>query len=285
MVVWWIRSAERLWTRAFCTQHHTLEHGHNDTSGGAAAQGHERRRLPAGGARQSEGLVELTSLSASNAARIAARGHHQVARHAACQAARHAAARRTTKRTRARRLVAGGAHGVSSHASIASVTSASRASTKHRARTRAAGALPTGTPPLPTGTSAREARRKRRRSHAPPRAWLPRSPRSNPRTRCLLALRCANSKSDVCTRDRGFVELFGGRARRRGDRKLLRLALRLRIRHARRQECAARERGERERAASTPFAIAPARAQKVGGVGTIVGTDGTPLAQHHGRVS
>lgn len=134
MVVWWIRSAERLWTRAFCTQHHTLEHGHNDTSGGAAAQGHERRRLPAGGARQSEGLVELTSLSASNAARIAARGHHQVARHAACQAARHAAARRTTKRTRARRLVAGGAHGVSSHASIASVTSASRASTKHRAR-------------------------------------------------------------------------------------------------------------------------------------------------------
>ena len=133
MVVWWIRSAERLWTRAFCTQHHTLEHGHNDTSGGAAAQGHERRRLPAGGARQSEGLVELTSLSASNAARIAARGHHQVARHAACQAARHAAARRTTKRTRARRLVAGGAHGVSSHASIASVTSASRASTKHRA--------------------------------------------------------------------------------------------------------------------------------------------------------
>ena len=122
MVVWWIRSAERLWTRAFCTQHHTLEHGHNDTSGGAAAQGHERRRLPAGGARQSEGLVELTSLSASNAARIAARGHHQVARHAACQAARHAAARRTTKRTRARRLVAGGAHGVSSHASIASVS-------------------------------------------------------------------------------------------------------------------------------------------------------------------
>ena len=209
MVVWWIRSAERLWTRAFCTQHHTLEHGHNDTSGGAAAQ--------------SEGLVELTSLSASNAARIAARGHHQVARHAACQAARHAVARRTTKRTRARRLVAGGAHGVSSHASIASVTSASRASTKHRARTRAAGALPTGTPPLPTGTSAREARRKRRRSHAPPRAWLPRSPRSNPRTRCLLALRCANSKSDVCTRDRDVAlaasaETRGADAAEPGDR-------------------------------------------------------------------
>ena len=48
---------------------------------------------------------------------------------------------------------------------------------------------------------------------------------------------------------------------------------------------ARRESAARERAASTPFAIAPARAQKVGGVGTIVGTDGTPLAQHHGRVS
>ena len=96
MVVWWIRSAERLWTRAFCTQHHTLEHGHNDTSGGAAAQGHERRRLPAGGARQSEGLVELTSLSASNAARIAARGHTKLR-------GRRRVRRRGTRRRGARR--------------------------------------------------------------------------------------------------------------------------------------------------------------------------------------